>query len=66
MKAFIARLLDATPRQPARDYRLCLFDPDGQPTGDVYLLSIDEAAALVSWLRRRGQAAAELIRPSER
>ena len=40
------------PRQPPRDWKIAVFDPDGMP-GDVYLLDIDEVARLVTWLRQR-------------
>ena len=52
----LARLLRPGPKageSPEHAWRLVLLDPDGMPSGDVFLLSIKEVAHLVTWLRRR-------------
>lgn len=49
----ILHQLNLWPRPPRRDWRVALYDPDGMPSGEMYPLSIEEAAELVSWLRQR-------------
>jgi hypothetical protein len=56
MPKLLSRLLNAVPvpwqRPPARDFRVLILDPDGMPSGEIYLLSIEQVARLVSFLRR--------------
>lgn len=41
-----------------RQWRVMLIDPDGVPSGEVFLLDIQQAARLVTLLRRQMESSA--------
>lgn len=41
-----------------RQWRVMLIDPDGVPSGEVFLLDIQQAARLVTLLRRQTESSA--------